>query len=270
MNLQRICTVFFSPTGETERTARILAHALAQTLHLEQMQIDLTPAAARKQHYDFSPNELVIVASPVYAGRIPNKIAPDFAAHLHGDHTPVIPLTVFGNRSPGDSLRELALLLEANGFVTMAAASTVSRHAFSDAVGAGRPGHNDWIELECFAQKIAARLNALTPTPLAFDRDTPIAPYYTPLKEDGTPAKFLKATPQRTADCTACGACATLCPMGSIDPETFDVDGICIKCQACVRGCPHHARVFTDEAFLSHVRMLEQNYTSQAKNQFYV
>ena len=270
MNLQRICTVFFSPTGGTKRTARILADALAQTLHLEQMQIDLTLTASRKQHYDFSQNELVIVASPVYAGRLPNKIVPDFAAHLHGDHTPVIPLTVFGNRSPGDSLRELALLLEANGFVTMAAASTVSRHAFSDAVGAGRPDHNDRAELECFAQKIAVRLNSTIPTPLAFDRNTPIAPYYTPLKEDGTPAKFLKATPQRTADCTSCGACSTLCPMGSINPETLDVDGICIKCQACVRGCPHHARVFTDEAFLSHVRMLEENYRVPAKNYFLI
>lgn len=270
MNLQRICTVFFSPTGGTERTARILADALAQTLHLEQMQIDFTLIASRKQHYDFLQNELVIVASPVYAGRLPNKIVPDFAAHLHGDHTPVIPLTVFGNRSPGDSLRELALLLEANGFVTMAAASTVSRHAFSDAVGAGRPDHNDRVELECFAQKIAALLKNPTPTSLAFDRDTPIAPYYTPLKEDGTPAKFLKATPQRTVDCTACGACAAFCPMGSINQKTFDVDGICIKCQACVRGCPHHARVFTDEAFLSHVQMLEQNYSKQSKNQFYV
>ena len=270
MELRRICTVFFSPTGGTRGIARALAAALAQTLGLEQTFVDLTPPAARKQQYAFTAQDLVVVASPVYAGRLPNKIAPDYAACLKGQNTPVVPLTVFGNRSPGDSLRELALLLEANGFVTAAAASVVSRHAFSDKVGTGRPLPEDLAQVEQFARQIARRLAEAAPAPLEFDRQTPIAPYYTPLKEDGTPAKFLKAQPQRTDACTHCGQCAALCPMGSIDPATQDVTGICIKCQACVRGCPRQARFFADEAFLSHVKMLEQNFTAPAPNRFLV
>ena len=42
--------------------------------------------------------------------------------------------------------------------------------------------------------------------------------------------------------------------------------GICIKCQACVRYCPTGARYFDDPDFLSHVRMLEENFTEQKKD----
>ena len=45
--------------------------------------------------------------------------------------------------------------------------------------------------------------------------------------------------------------------------------GVCIKCQACVRGCPEHAKYFDDAAFLSHVAMLEQNFTAPKENAFF-
>ena len=54
--------------------------------------------------------------------------------------------------------------------------------------------------------------------------------------------------------------------MGSIDAETMEAAGICIKCQACVRRCPTGAKYFADRDFLSHVAMLEQNYRERAKN----
>jgi len=54
--------------------------------------------------------------------------------------------------------------------------------------------------------------------------------------------------------------------MGSIDPETMEAVGLCIKCQACVRKCTVRAKYFEDPDFLSHVAMLEQNYTARAEN----
>jgi ferredoxin len=52
--------------------------------------------------------------------------------------------------------------------------------------------------------------------------------------------------------------------MGSIDQsDPFNVPGICIKCQACVRKCPMRARFFDDPDFLSHVRMLERSFTER-------
>ena len=54
--------------------------------------------------------------------------------------------------------------------------------------------------------------------------------------------------------------------MGSIDRETMEAIGLCVKCQACVRKCTRRAKFFEDADFLSHVAMLEQNYTRRAEN----
>ena len=98
------------------------------------------------------------------------------------------------------------------------------------------------------------------------------APYYVPKKEDGTPAKFLKALPQFAADrCEGCGRCAESCPTGCITLHEGrpHAEGVCIKCQAFVRRCPAQAVAFADADFLSHVRMLEQNFSAPARNTFW-
>lgn len=43
-----------------------------------------------------------------------------------------------------------------------------------------------------------------------------------------------------------------------------------LKCQRCVRKCTKHAKYFDDPAFLSHVAMLEQNFTEPKENEVYL
>ncbi|MCI8424002.1 MAG: 4Fe-4S binding protein [Lawsonibacter sp.] len=267
MNLKRICVLSFSPTGGTEKIARLAAGELAGRLGLEQVFLDFTRPEDRQSEYRFGPDNLLVMASPVYAGRLPNKLMPEYQAKVFGGGTPAVPLCVFGNRSPDEALRELVLLLEGNGFQVVGAAAFAGRHAFSDRVGAGRPDEADLARIAQFAAGVAEKLTGDSLPPLDIDRSE-IGPYYTPLKEDGAPAKFLKAKPQTDWDkCVHCGLCARSCPMGSIDRESMEATGLCIKCQACVRGCPTHAKFFTDGDFLSHVAMLEQNYTRRAEHQ---
>jgi NAD-dependent dihydropyrimidine dehydrogenase PreA subunit len=43
-------------------------------------------------------------------------------------------------------------------------------------------------------------------------------------------------------DCTACGACAETCPVGSITVEDVAIcDDECVECGACIDECPNGA-----------------------------
>ena len=270
----RITVISFSPVGGTEQAARVfaaeLAAHLADAAEGTEAEIRLVPYTLPqdRQELRFGPEDVVVMASPVYAGRLPNKLMPEFKAKLSGDCTPVAALCTFGNRSSGEALRELVLLLEQNGFRPFAAAALAVEHVFSSKVGTGRPDAADLAELKQFARAAAQKLAAADFAPLGMDRRE-IGPYYTPLKEDGTPARFLKAKPRTDAAlCDRCGRCAAVCPMGSIDPQTLETVGVCIKCQACLKACPVGAKSFDDPDFLSHVAMLEQHCTRRAPNIF--
>ena len=267
MNITKLHVLYFSPTGGTEKIVRTVAGALAGHLGLEPKYINFTKPENRQTEYRFGPEDLLVMASPVYAGRLPNKLMPEYKAKIFGDEAIALPICVFGNRSPDEAPRELALLLEGNGFQIAGAAAFAGRHAFSDQVGEGRPDGDDLAQMADFAAKIAEKLAGEALPPLELDRGE-LGPYYTPLKADGTPAKFLKAKPlTHWEKCCYCGACARACPMGSIDPKTMDAVGLCVKCQACVRKCTRRAKFFEDPDFLSHVAMLEENYTRRADNQ---
>lgn len=139
-------------------------------------------------------------------------------------------------------------------------------------LGTGRPDSEDRQEIHRFVLQTAEKLkDGSRFSELHVAGNNLVGKYYTPLKEDGTPAKFLPAKPVTdTGKCTNCGICAQVCPMGSIDQADCSlVSGICIKCHACIRKCPADAKSFTDKEFLSHVKMLEKNYKQRADNFFY-
>ena len=274
MAIKNIYTVYFSPTGGTRKIALALSDKLSQLLHISSKIIDLTNLAHRQIIYDFRSDSLVILALPVYAGRIPNKLLPDLERCLNGNgKTAIIPVCVYGNRSYDEALREMLMLAEKHGFVPVGAAAMISQHAFSTHISKGRPDSSDFEVLTDFSDKIAEKiLTDQNLTAITYDRDTPIGPYYTPLRADHTPARFLKAKPVTDIEkCNNCGICIQRCPMGSISADNVaEISGICIKCQACISVCPTHAKYFTDTDFLSHVEMLECTYTDRQEPTFLI
>lgn len=264
MEVKRIHGLCYSATGVTEKVIRTLAEALEKELDLPQAVFHgFRKPDERAADYAFGPGDLVVVGSPTYAGRMPNKIAPDFQARLRGNGALAVAAVTFGNRAYDNSLAELCALLEGNGFHVLAAGAFPGRHAFTDALGDGRPDWDDKRAIQEFAGKIAGKLRELNelPPPVEVPGD-PEAPYYIPKGLDGEPVKFLKAKPRTDlGKCCNCGVCARTCPMGAIDRSNVaEVPGTCIKCQSCVRKCTHHAKYFDDPAFLSHVAMLEKNF----------
>ena len=278
MRIREIHSLYFSPTGGTAKYAKAMAAGAAEALACPAEVSSFTLPREREDVRHFSSDELLIIGSPTYAGKLPNKMLPEFQEKLRGEHTPVLLFVSYGNRNFDNSLAELLSVLRTNGFLPLAAAAFACRHAFSDRICPERPRVEELAEARGFAMRAAEALKAADPAVLeaaslafAVPGDAE-APYYVPKGEDGSPAKFLKAKPLTDlSKCLHCGACAAHCPMGSIDAaDTSNVPGICIKCQACVRGCKQGAKYFEDAAFLSHVRMLEQNFAAPEKENLYL
>ena len=60
-------------------------------------------------------------------------------------------------------------------------------------------------------------------------------------------------------------------PYGSIDPDDpSQVPGTCIKCCACVKGCPTGAKYYDDPGYLYHKSELEEVYARPAENALFV
>ncbi|WP_312281213.1 EFR1 family ferrodoxin [Oscillibacter sp.] len=273
MAIQRVRVVYFSATGSTEKVAMAVAKGAAYKLGKPVTVTNISLPMTRAKEISFTPSDLVIVATPTYAGRVPNKILPYFQNKITGNGALVVPVVLFGNRSFDNALAELCAELEAHGFHTVSAAAFVGQHAFATELAHGRPNAQDLDQAEDFGKKVAEKLLSLTETPAPVQvPGDPAAPYYTPLGTDGQPAKFLKAKPVTDMKkCSQCGVCAAVCPMGAIDPKNVaSVPGTCIKCQACVTKCPLDAKYFDDPAFLSHKAMLEENYTRPAESALFL
>ena len=274
MELKHVKAAFYSATGNTEKVVKAIGQAIAEGLGLPFEAFDFTLPANRQGVLSYGPEDLVVVGTPVYAGRIPNKMLPYFQSGLEGNGALAVPVVTFGNRNFDNGLIELRSELEAHGFHTVAGAGVAASHVFTDKLAPGRPDEADMAALQEFCRKVCEKVQGLQeiPAPVAVRGDDPVGPYYTPLGTDGKPAVFLKAKPKTDpAKCDNCGICAKVCPMGSIPadaPQT--VTGICIKCQACIKKCPQQAKYFDDPAFLSHVAMLETNYARRAEAEWFL
>ncbi len=274
MKIQRIRMVNFSGTGTTQTIVRRIGAALAQRLHVAAEETDFTLPAVREQELAFQSDELVLIGTPVYAGRVPNVLLPYLREKLTGNGALAVPIVLFGNRNFDDALIELRDLMEQNGFHTVGGAAFVGEHSFSYTLAAGRPDADDLREADMFAQKLADKLDAMQQAPeqpVFVDGEQPIRPYYTPRDRKGKPVNILKVKPKVNDDCDDCGLCAQLCPMGSIDPDDVrKYNGICIKCGACIKKCPKHARYYDDAGYLYHQHELEEGYARRAQVKYYL
>ncbi len=261
--------VYFSPCGSVRQLALAVARGAADAAGLPLTVHDLTLPEARKNPLSFAPDVLTIAAFPVYAGRLPNRLLPDLQRIFSGGCGCAAALVVYGNRSYGDALRELGLLLKQSGFSVIAGAALVAQHAFAPTLAPGRPDADDLADAEAFGGQLPHL--AQGGMPVSLPGNDPIGPYYQPKGLDGQPAMFLKAKPVTDpAVCTGCGLCAKACPVAAIDPaDPALVPGVCIKCQACIRICPQGAKHWEDPAFLSHKAALERDFTSRKEAEFY-
>lgn len=276
MKLEKIWAVYFSGTGTTRRTVERIAGGIASRLNLPAESVDFSRPAVRQETLRFGEKDLVVFGTPVYAGRVPNVLLPFLRERIVGGGALAVPVVLFGNRNYDDALIELRNILAADGMHPIAAGAFVGEHSFSRVLGADRPNAEDEALMDEFAARVAALAAGLDAAPVksvAVRGQEPLRPYYTPRDRAGNPINILKVKPKTDLSrCGGCGLCADLCPMGSIDPaDVSAVRGICIKCCACVKGCPTGAKFFDDAGYLYHQHELEAQYARPAENEvFYI
>lgn len=273
MMIKRICVLYYSATGTTQKVANRLAETVRQQLAEKagELEIDtfkVSLPGARKKEYVFGEGDLLICGFPVYAGRVPNLLLPFVKNNIKAaeGETPIaLPFVTFGNRNFDDGLIELKMALEEAGFKSVAAGAFSCEHSFSTVLGAGRPDAEDLAEADKLAKEAARKIEAGAFDAFEVAGNPELPAYYTPRDRHGNPINILKVVPKTDlSKCYHCGHCAEICTMGSISKEDVSqIIGKCTKCCACVKGCPTGAKYYDDPGYLFHKSELEDMYAGR-------
>ena len=118
--------VYYSPTGTSKRTIE----AIAVGLDVKPIDhVDLTLPGSGSTSHVFHADELVVIAAPVYSGRVPSKAAERLRS-LSAEGTPAVLVVVYGNRAYEDALLELKDLTSEQGFTAVAGAAFIGEHSY--------------------------------------------------------------------------------------------------------------------------------------------
>lgn len=234
MEINNVTYAHFSPKGTTRITALTIAQACASTL-TEVNLLDQKQANTKRQ---FEKNELLIVAMPVYSGRIPS-ICTAVLENLKGSGTPAIAVVTYGNREYDDALLELVNILEAQDFFVVGAAAFIAEHSVFPTVATNRPDAKDKAVMKEFAQKALACVNRISDVP--FNR----------IKVNGNnnyrATSPIPLKPVTKKGCSNCKACSIICPTNAIPIANVKETNhsSCISCGACIKVCHTKARKYS-------------------------
>jgi len=242
MNTDKAISVYFSPTGTTNKILEGIIHGFQANI-VEY--INLTIPVVKTQDFVINRDDFAIIGVPVYAGRIP-RIAAERLKQIKADKTPATIIVVYGNREYEDALLELSDLVKEVGFIPVAAGAFIGEHSYSTTatpIAVGRPDAEDLVQARYFGAMIRKKMGEMQ------SLDTTAAlplPGNFPYKDYGA---WPEMSPIILEDlCNLCGECTAVCPTGAITVDTNVMTDRkqCIMCCACVKSCPIKARVIEE------------------------
>ncbi len=265
MDIQAVKLVCFSPTG----TSKVVLKAVAQGLGADNPElVDITLPEARGQSLSASADELLVLAVPVYSGRVPQLVC-DWLEGAVLDTTPTACIVVYGNRAFEDALLELTDMVKARGGVPVAGAAFIGEHSFSGAdapIAVARPDESDLDKAREFGARLGQTMQSIASVGDAQDLAVPgNRPYRE--RTSWPLIDYIMAGD----DCIQCGICARVCPVGAIDPEdSRKVDKeACIYCCACVKNCPTGSRAIQPSKLMDVAKMLSEKFQEPKEPEFF-
>lgn len=218
---------YFSPTGGTKKAANFFCDGISENLKTMNL-------GTRDKVVEKAESGLVVVAAPVFGGRIPAIVA-EKLKELDGSGKKAVTLVVYGNRAYEDALLELNNIVGERGFRVVASAALVAQHSMLPEVGKGRPDEQDRRSILAFAGKVLDKMESGS-------EDSVKVPGNYPYKD----GMSMPVAPISQPSCNQCEKCASVCPTGAIRLENGMVitcSEQCILCMACISACPEHARI---------------------------
>ncbi len=266
MNINAAKLVYFSPT----RTTKIIVEGIVQGLQVDTVEdIDLTPTEAGTGPFAEMHDELAIIGSPVYGGRVPMDMVRRLE-RLKANETPAVVVVVYGNRAYDDALLELKDLVTQAGFKPIAAGAFIGEHSYHNEttpIAGGRPDTEDLKKAGEFGKEIRNKMRDIH---APGDIPPLVVPGNFPYRERGKASKESASTEE--ALCSKCEKCSTVCPTATITiEETVMTDPIaCILCCACVKNCPTGARVMESPWVKEKAELLSTNNRERKEPEVYI
>jgi ferredoxin len=266
MDINSLKLIYFSPTQTTKRVIESIAQGV-QIATIEH--VDLTPPDAGMRGIPEMHDELAIIGSPVYIGRLPTDAIPRLR-RLKGNDTPAVIVVVYGNRAYEDALLELKDLVLEAGFKPVAAGAFIGEHSLSRSatpIAAGRPDVEDLRKAKEFGKMIHKKIRnmrapgetTLLQVPGNFPyREPPALPKISPVTQETV--------------CIKCEKCVLVCPTAAITVrETVVTDrSVCIRCCACIKNCPTGARIMEDPGIRQKAEQLSKDCRTRKEPETYV
>jgi len=229
--MSHLHAIFFSATDTTRRSVDAICHGYGADPDFAINLADNLQAGFPT----FNADDTVLVAAPVYGGRLPTQVAEAFK-RLRGGNATAIAVVVFGNRDYDDALLEMTDILSGNGFRIVASGAFIGQHSIFPKVASSRPDADDLRKLMAFGNECR---NAVAPD------GTPYPPLSLKGKRPYKTAAGISLHPTaKKADCLKCGRCVTCCPVGAIpaDKPYVTDTSLCITCGRCINICTTGAR----------------------------
>lgn len=221
--------IYFSATDTTRRYVRAMVKAMGIK---KRYAVNLADNA-HTPIPGFSEEDVVIVAAPVYGGRLPAIIV-EALNRMSGGGARAVAMVVYGNRDYDDALLELTDILSEHGFTTVGAGAFIGQHSIFPKVGAGRPDKSDLEQVQAFATGCLEAIES--------GRNPELTPKgHRPYRK----ASGAGLSPRGSEEmCSQCGFCVERCPTGAISAESpwLTDRSKCIACGRCIRECSEKTR----------------------------
>ena len=242
MDFRKITALYYSPTHTSARVCYGVAggfNSPGSTIADREI-----THASLGGGCEFGSEDLVVVAVPVYRGRVA-PVAVERLAQYKGRNTAAIAVVVYGNRDYEDALLELCDLLRGQGFVTVAAAAFVGEHSYSRAempTAQGRPDVDDMDLARDFGEQCRGKLDLLGGV-----ADIPELVVRGNIPYKSVDAMAQSAPVLDDSLCVQCELCIESCPVEAISYGGDSIScspEICTQCCRCVKDCPEGALSF--------------------------